>query len=224
MPKKSRKWGFQGSNGTFQSINITLAEIQDTVGARFKKKFPGYGVWEGKVLSYEADKLKFECIYSDGTIEYNSLDQLKKYGASKPTTTAVGHARCSNNNDLYNNNVLQHRKSSHQHKSEAPSPGRVTNGNLNRAQQFIKDIRENPILLKDVVSPMLSSTIELIYETGASFVWTILDDLVQRCNLTQKQKNALIHSKNRKIVQMHHIYFEHAREDRIRITYVKQKK
>ena len=160
MPKKSQKRGFRGSNGTFQSINITVADIQDTIGARFKKKFPGYGVWNGEVLSYDADKLKFECIYSDGTIEYNSLDQLKKYGASKPTTTAVGHARCNNNNDLYNNNVLPHRKSSRQQMSEAPSPGRVTNDNLNRAQQFIKDIRENPRLLKDFLTPLLSSYIQ----------------------------------------------------------------
>ena len=79
-------------------------------------------------------------------------------------------ARCDNNNNLYNNNVLHHRKSSRQQMSEAPSPGRVTNDNLNRAHQFIKDIRENP-MLKDVASPVLNSTIELIYETGASFVW-----------------------------------------------------
>ena len=120
-------------------------------------------------------------------------------------------ARCDNN--LYNN-----RKSSRQQMSEAPSPGRVTNDNLNRAQQFIKDIRENP-MLKDVASRVLNSTIELIYETGASFEWTPLDALVRRCNLTQKQKNVLIHSNNREIVRMHHIYLNHAHEDRILYVY-----
>ena len=59
------------------------------IGATYKKNFLGYGVWEGKVVSYVPLKNAFECVYKDGFIEYNTLKKLIRCNVSKIPPTPI---------------------------------------------------------------------------------------------------------------------------------------
>lgn len=66
-----------------------VKRMNKIIGATYKKNFPGYGVWEGKVVSYVPLKNAFECVYKDGFIEYNTLKKLIRYNVSKIPPTPI---------------------------------------------------------------------------------------------------------------------------------------
>ena len=66
-----------------------VKRMNKIIGATYKKNFPGYGVWEGKVVSYVPLKNAFECVYKDGFIEYNTLKKLIRCNVSKIPPTPI---------------------------------------------------------------------------------------------------------------------------------------
>ena len=80
-------------------------EPNAVVGSTIKKRFSGFGVWEGTITAFNVVEKKYQVDYVDGTVEFHTLDDLLKYNLqlkTSPKPSAQKRARyktpaCSNN-------------------------------------------------------------------------------------------------------------------------------